>query len=132
MKTYRSILSMGFCLLVLLSSSSFMIGFHLCGGDVQNVTLFSKATACPMEKQLPPCHRQEKSCCDDEIVIHEAQDFKNSITEFSFHPELISEVASPILVSQIISETAGQNNFTHYHPPLRATDLTVSHQVFRI
>ena len=133
MKSYRNILSMGFSLLVLLSSSYYMVGFHLCSGQVQNIAFFSKAESCPLEKQMPPCHRQEKSCCDNEVIVHEAQDFKNSITEFNFHPEFISGLSTrPELLSEIIREDFCSVNFAQYQPPWRTPDLTVSHRIFRI
>jgi hypothetical protein len=130
MKIYRSILSLGFAMLVLISSSSFMVGLHFCGDEI-GLALFSKAE-CGMEMKMPPCHQAANSCCDDEVIIHQGQDFKNTINEFQFQPQLIAELVSPIVISEIISETSSQFEFAVYHPPLRATDLTVSHQTFRI
>lgn len=130
MKLYRSILAIGFMLLTLVSSTNFMVGLHFCGDEV-GVALFAKAE-CGMEMNVPPCHRQERSCCDDELIVHQGQDFKNTINEFQFQPQLIAELISPVVVSEIISEANNQYNPDVYRPPLRATDLTVSHKVFRI
>ena len=130
MKFYRSILSIGFIALVLFSSSNVMVGLHFCGNDV-SVALFEKAQ-CGMEMKAPPCHQQQRSCCDDELVVHQAQDFKDTINEFQFQPQLIAELVPSIEISEIIAEASNRYELSVYHPPLRSADLTVSNQVFRI
>ena len=135
MNKYRSILSLAAVVLVLVSSSSFMVGIHLCGGDVQNVALFTKADVCEMEKQLPPCHKQEpRSCCDDEVIVHEGENFKVSSTEISIASFPVMEMAMPdVIISEIIPASPVKKFRHHnYDPPLRAEDLTVSLQVFLI
>lgn len=124
-----------FVLLVFFSSTSFMVGVHLCGGHVQNVALFTKAAVCEMEKQLPPCHKQEsKSCCDDEKIVHDGQSFKIAATDISFTSVAAVEMALPhVLIAELIpsSITTGIQHH-NYDPPPRAADLTVSLQVFLI
>lgn len=135
MNKYRSILSLAAVMLVLFSSSSFMVGIHLCGGDVQNIALFAKADVCEMEKQLPPCHKQEpKPCCDDEVIIHEGESFKVTSTEISFVSNSAIEMVIPeVLISEVIpSSPVSNSHYCNYDPPLRADDLTVSLQVFLI
>lgn len=130
MKVYRSILAIGFMLLTLVSSTNFMVGLHFCGNEV-GVALFAKAQ-CGMEMNVPLCHRQERSCCDDELIVHQAQDLKNTFNEFQFQPQLIGELVLPIVISEVISKASSQFELAVYHPPLWSTDLTVSNQVFRI
>jgi hypothetical protein len=130
MKLYRTILSLGFFLLTLISSTNFMVGLHFCGDEIA-VAMFTKAE-CGMEANIPPCHRPQHACCDDELIVHEAQDFKNTFNEFQFQPQLIAELVLPTVLSEVITKTSSQFDLSVYHPPLRATDLTVSHQVFRI
>lgn len=126
-------MSLGFAALVFVSGSSFMVGLHFCGGEVQNIALFSKADGCDKEKQLPPCHKHETPpCCQDETVIHEGQDFKNSVTQISFSAPLIAEISAPVLVSEIISSNTSSSNYPYYDPPYRTRDLVVSLQVFLI
>lgn len=135
MNKYRSILSLAAAVLVLFSSSSFMVGIHLCGGDVQNIALFTKADVCEMEKQLSPCHRQEpRSCCDDEVIVHEGENFKVSSTEISVASIPAMEMVIPeVLISEVIPSSPVLNSHSfNYDPPLRAEDLTVSLQVFLI
>ena len=133
MKFCRPILSLGFAALVFVSGSSFMVGLHFCGGKVQNIALFSKADGCDREKQLPPCHKHETPpCCQDETVVHQGQDFKNTITEISFSTPLIAELSAPVLISEIISSNTSSSSYTYYDPPCRTRDLVVSLQVFLI
>jgi hypothetical protein len=135
MKQIRSILSATFIILVLFSSSSFMVGIHLCGGQPQNVALFTKADACEMEKRMPPCHKpQAKPCCEDETILHQGENFNISITEVSIAPYPTLDIALPeVMISEVIpSSPVSRTHFYNYDPPLRTVDLTISHQVFLI
>jgi hypothetical protein len=135
MKQHRSILSATFAFLVLFSSSSFMVGVHLCSGQIQNIALFTKADGCEMEKRMPPCHKHEtKPCCEDETIVHEGQDFKVSVTDITIAaiPAMDMQLP-PVLISEVIP-SAPISRITHYNydPPFRPADLTVSFQVFLI
>jgi hypothetical protein len=134
MTKYRAILTVASALLVLFSSSSFMVGMHLCGGHVQNVALFTKAEGCEMEKKMPPCHKQKEPCCDDETVIHTGEDFNVSKTDISTSPVPLWDATwPPVFVSEIIpSSPISRIQFYKYDPPTRAGDRTVSLQVFLI
>jgi hypothetical protein len=135
MKQYRSILSALFALLVLLASSNFMIGIHLCGGRIQNMALFNKAEGCAMEKKLPPCHRHESApCCQDETIAFEAQDFNSDITPFHVAPIHGMDVDRPlVLLAEVIpSAVIPRLHYPRYEPPLRTNDLTVALRVFLI
>jgi len=135
MKQYRSILSVIFAFLVLFSSSSFMVGVHLCRGHVQDVALFGEATPCVMEKQVSTCHMHEsKPCCEDEAIVHDGQDFQVSSTDITISPIPVFDIELPaILISEIIpSAPVARIHYDVYDPPLWSTDLTVSLQVFLI
>jgi hypothetical protein len=134
MKLFRSISSIALALLVLLSSTSFMVGMHFCGGHVQDVALFTKAKPCMMEMKTPPCHKQAEPCCADETIVHKGQEFKASAAQ----PHLLTptpiDIEQPsVLISVIIpSITISQTEYFNYDPPLRTQDLTVEHHVFLI
>ena len=134
MKTLRSISSVLLALLVLVSSTSFMIGVHFCKDEVKNIALFSKADSCVKEKSVPPCHRHKTPCCADETIIHEGQDFKASIEHVQIIvPAPLDMEHPPLLISEIIPATPfARTHFYNYDPPLRSWDLTVEHQVFLI
>lgn len=135
MKTFRTISAILLAILVLVSSTSFVVGLHICMGEVQNVALFGKADSCEKEKALPPCHKHMKpECCQDETYIHEGDDFKASIE----HIHVIAPVAidieqSVVPIAEVIpAAEISRTQYTDYDPPLRSADLTVEHQVFLI
>ncbi|MBA4058250.1 MAG: hypothetical protein C0490_26270 [Marivirga sp.] len=135
MKLFRTISIIAFCLLVVFSSSSFMIGIHICSGNIQDVALFTKAQSCANEKKMPPCHKQEsKPCCEDESVIHEGQDVKSDISKLQLAPVPVVDIDKPlVLIAEVIpSASLAKTKYYNYDPPLRSTDLTVSFQVFLI
>lgn len=135
MKNLRIIASLALALLVFMSSTSFMVGMHFCSGEIKHVALFTKAEGCEKEKELPPCHRhQTSSCCDDETVIHEGEDFNATSTQVSIPLVSFVAIATPTI---ILSEIIPANYFAkvkhfNYDTPLRACDLTVAHRVFLI
>lgn len=134
MKTLRTISSLLLALLVLASSTSFVVGVHLCGGRVDNVAFLEKALPCPMEQQLPPCHHAKSSCCDDALIIHDAQELKNDITHFDFTAHTVPLVIQyPIIIAEIIPATANATtSFRLYDPPPLHDNRPATLQVFRI
>ena len=135
MKDYRSILSVAFAALVLFSSSSFMVGIHLCAGHVQDIALFTHAEDCGMEASIPVCHRPaSKPCCENEEIIHQGDDFKAAANGLLLPQIHAIDLQLPhILLSEIIpSLQHTTTQFYNYDPPLRQAELTVSLQVFLI
>ena len=135
MKVFRTISIIALCLLVVFSSSSFMIGIHLCGGNIQDVALFTEAKRCFNEKKLPPCHKKEsKPCCEDESVIHEAQDIKGDVSKIQLSPVPVLDIDQPmVVISEVIPTSSfSRTKYYNYDPPLRWADITVKHQVFLI
>ena len=133
MNLLRSIVSIGFAFLVLVSSTQFMVGIHRCGDQVRHVALFDKAEACDMERQLPPCHRiAATSCCQDVTVIHEDEDFSvewNSIEWSVLSADAVTTTS--LIVSEIVPSSVSPDPL-NYSPPLRSVDHTVALQVFLI
>ena len=121
-------------ILLLVSSTSFMVGMHVCMGEVQSIALFSKADSCARERDLPPCHRHMTApCCDDETVVHQADDFKVTATHKHVVPFPLDIRPSLVLLSEIIpSSPLSYPHYVGYDPPVRACDLTIEHQVFLI
>ena len=135
MKYCRSIVSVVFAILVLFSSSSFIVGIHLCCGRVQDVALFTAAEDCGMGKTMPPCHRPEsKPCCKNEAIVHSGDDFKASVKGVMLPPVPVMDMELPhVLIAELIpSLQLTPAEFYNYDPPLRQADLTVSLQVFLI
>ena len=135
MKVIHSISAVLLALLVLVSSTSFMVGFHICMGEVQNVALFTKADGCEKEQSLPPCHRHLKApCCEDATYVHDGDDFKASIDHYqAVAPAQINIEHPMVLISEVIPDSPiSRTRYYKYDPPLRSCDLTVVHQVFLI
>jgi hypothetical protein len=135
MKAIRSISAIMLACLVLVSSTSFMMGMHLCMGEVQNIAFFSKADGCKEEERLPPCHKHTTApCCDDETVVHQGNDFKASAATFHVPvPGAVDAAELHILISEIIpAAPLSRVKYFNYDPPLRSCDRTVEHRVFLI
>jgi hypothetical protein len=135
MKAIRSISAVLLAILVLISSTSFLVGMHICMGEVQNIALFGKADSCQKEKALPACRKHTKpACCKDEVVYHEASAFKGSVEHIHVAAPAPIDIEQPVvLISEIIpASPIAQFKYHNYDPPLRSCDLTVDHQVFLI
>lgn len=135
MKAVQTISAVALAFLVLVSSTSFTVGMHVCMDEIQDIALFSKAAACEKELSPPPCdHHAKASCCEDETFVHEADDFKASAA----HYDVVVFTAMPmeqalVLISELIpAAPLASVKYYHYSPPLRSSDLTVQHQVFLI
>ena len=119
-------------LLVLVSSSSFMVNMHFCGGHVQSVSLIEEAAPCPMEVQLPTCHSKmavkKSGCCEDKHVAFEGKDFNTQIQDFSLLAwQVINPVALLPVIMEVIqtSEALAYSNHIPYKPPIVERDIPV-------
>jgi len=133
MKVLRSISAFLLALLVLVSSTSFVVGVHICMGKVQEVAFLSKADGCQMAK-LPACHRTSHPCCQDEVVVHKADDIKGSVVDFALQcPTPIDLAQASFIISEIIpTKQATSAAYHSYDPPLPSTDITVEYRVLLI
>jgi len=132
MKLIHTIGSLFLALLVMVASSNFFIGMHVCGGEVNAIALLDDADGCG-HANLPPCHQKMmKGCCTDQQIEHAAQELKQDVNSISF-PVLaaVSVVHTPVVLSDLMPSAI--KPFTgEYHPPARAVDFTVLHEVFLI
>lgn len=139
MKIVKPIVSTFLALLVLVSSSSFMVNLHYCGGHVQSISLIEDADACPMEVLLPPCHKKmeikKSGCCEDKHVAFEGKDFSAKVQDFSLlNWQAINWVATlPVIMEVIqVDEAIAFSNHTPYKPPIVERDIPVLKQSFLI
>lgn len=135
MKVLRSISVLVLAVITLMSSTSFMVGVHYCGGHVQSIALFDKAEPCAMEKILPPCHQQMKSeCCKDAAVVHDGDEFSHSKTAIDVAPAFVMEMAAPVIILDEVvkADALSSLSFYNYDPPLPAPDLNIALRVFLI
>lgn len=134
MNTFRAISAILLTALLLVSSTRIVVGVHLCGGEVQDFALFSKGETCEEEEKIPPCHRPAVAdCCDNEIMVHEANEFKSASFDASLQPVDVELLSSAVVVAEIIPGfSVPQGKYVLYDPPLRSCDLTVQHCVYLI
>jgi hypothetical protein len=125
-------------MLVLVSSTSFTVNMHVCGGHVASVALVQKATSCPMEV-MPPCHgiqKEKKSngCCEDKSVAFEGKDFSSKVEHLSLELQSALWIAELPYVVSIAPSTSIQAHpsFTLYKPPLLSQDISVLVHSFQI
>jgi len=139
MKVIHSILTVSLALLVLVSSTSFSVNMHVCGGHVSSVALVQKAAPCLMEI-IPPCHggihleKKSNGCCEDKSVVFEGKDFNSKVEHISFELQTASWIAElPYIVSVSPSSSIqAYSSFTLYKPPLLSQDISVLVHSFQI
>jgi hypothetical protein len=75
-----------------------------------------------------------KSCCDDEVVFHEASTFKGSVEQIQLDAPAAFDLSLPaVLISELIpAASLAREEYHHYDPPLRSVDLSLAHRVFLI
>ena len=135
MKVFKAISVFSLVLLVLVSSSNFMIGIHFCSGDIQNIGFLTKADVCEKEQKQPPCHQHLTApCCDDETIVHESDELKASPSYTQIASAPVMEIAElEVLISEIIpSEPFSRSPYHLYDPPLPTQEITIANQVFLI
>ena len=139
MKLLKSILSCSLAFIVLVSSSSFVVNMHFCGGHVQSVSLIEEAAPCPMEVQLPPCHKKmaikKSGCCEDTHVAFEGKDFNAKLHDFSMLAwHAMNSVANLPLIMEVVqvNEALAYSSHIPYKPPIVERDIPVLIQSFLI
>ena len=134
MKAFRAISSLLLAILVLMSSTSFLVGMHFCGGEVRSVSLFVPADQCPgHQAPAPACHKHMSDCCKDEVVLHNGEDFKHSVSNPETTASLTLEVSTPpVVVSETIPSFSYVRTFSTYYPPTHSTDTSLDIRVLRI
>lgn len=134
MKALRTISLMCLAMLVLVSSSSFVVNVHFCGKSLESVSLFSHVGGCESKTVMPPCHKPAKhSCCDDQTIVHESQDLKVASAQIHLSADFgVAPEQSQVFISEVIPSGLSHEDFRHYDPPLPPPDLTISLRVFLI
>ena len=139
MKYLKTITSVILAVLVLVSSSSFTVNMHLCGGSLQSVSLIEEAAPCPMEVQLPPCHKgiakQKSDCCQDSHFAFEGKDFSYSFHDLNNVVSLNSDysIVLPYIMDIVETELViAASDYLTYTPPIFERDIPLLIQSFLI
>lgn len=122
---------------VLLSTMSFTVSEHYCGGNLVASAIFSKIAVCGMDMQkkvpLKDSYDNDNNCCKDVVKHFECQNELNtnfSTLNFEQQQFVASFVYSYInLFEGFNKNTIPSNN---YSPPMADKDINVLYRVFRI
>lgn len=122
-------------LLVLLSTFSFNVDKHYCGGSLVNVSYLGKVDNCN-ELAGDTCitSLQEDSCCKDEIDQIQGQD---NIDKMSLEKISFDKTALPIafhIYYECLFQYVEKQTISHkyYLPPDLIIDIQLLHEVFII
>ena len=123
-KFLHKILSFSLAFIVLLSSFSFTINKHVCGGKITNITLFASADTCDME--IDTCNKnkeetsiQKEPCCKDISQIIQGKDNNQQAQQFNLNIQQIQFIQA-FVYSFIVKfqKTTNISTNVHYSPPL--------------
>jgi hypothetical protein len=133
-KAAKPILASFFALLVLAGSSSFSIGIHLCGDDLKAISLLSKSEGCAHSAKVPPCHQASAgNCCSDELVVHEASQFKAEVTQLALaDANFIVSFAPPVALLDVHPSPKVYSTLSFRSPPTAFPERNVLFRVFLI
>jgi hypothetical protein len=138
MKAIRPTLCLFLAVLVLVSSTSFMVGMHKCNGEIKNITFLTHAEGCGHQEKMPPCHKaKQQSCCENGDILHEATDFSSQFSnvELQVFAAGFQLAITDVVISIIIPDPASvffATKFFHYYIPIPLEDRPVSNRVLLI
>ncbi|MGV6845530.1 MAG: HYC_CC_PP family protein [Lutibacter sp.] len=135
-EVFKKIAAVLMALVVVLSTMSFTVSQHYCGGELVDSAVFSKAESCEMDQTVSiqkECSIQKKNCCDDVIKrIKGKKIVKNNEVSF-FNQNLIFATTFNVTYNNLFKGISRQIiPFKNYSPPLLVCDIQVTHQVFLI
>lgn len=137
MKAIRPILCLFLAVLVLVSSTSFMVGMHLCNGEIKNIAFLTHADGCGHQDKMPPCHKEkQQSCCENGEILHEAADFssQHANVELQSLSAGFQLSITDVVISIIIPDPGiiSAFKFYDYDIPIRLEDRPVANRVLLI
>ncbi|MFD2247753.1 HYC_CC_PP family protein [Pontibacter ruber] len=140
MKLIRQLILLVLTFVVLVSSTGMVVGMHICGGELQDLTFFGTKADCPMEQQkekLPACHKvpakDKADCCDDHTLVFEHADATSDSKALLLTKALDHKfvAAFKVVILQLFApEEAVESTYASYSPPSIARDIPVLVQSF--
>jgi hypothetical protein len=142
LKKFRTIQTGILAALVLMSSISHSVSFHLCGGEVQSMAIFGHAQPC--EEHTRGCDHDSatsnhesvghKACCEDATVVVDSEKYSTKVSE-TVTVKSLSD-ALPMIVGPVENlkpfVALAHVRFFNYRPPLIERDITILVQTFLI
>jgi hypothetical protein len=126
-QVFHKIMSFLMAFVVLLSTMSFTINMHYCGGTLVDTAIFQKAKTCGMEMQKPStkgCAITKKNCCSDKQMFVDGQDkLQQSAYKIPFEQQVF--IASFVYTYCNLFEGFDKEttSFQEYKPPLVVRQL---------
>nr|WP_262911085.1 hypothetical protein [Tenacibaculum ovolyticum] len=126
-QVFHKIISISMAFVVLLSTMSFTIDMHYCGGSLVDTAIFQKAKTCGMEmqkSQTKDCSITKKNCCNDkQTVINGQNELKLSFDVLSFEQQqfLASFIYTYINLFECVDENI--SSYRDYSPPLVVREI---------
>lgn len=118
----RKITAFFMAFVVLISTMSFAVNLHFCGGNLVETALFSKAEGCGMEMQNPStdgCSITKANCCNDEqLVINGQDELKLRIDTLSFENQVFLASYIYTYINGFEALDKNLSSFKTYKPPL--------------
>lgn len=134
--TFHNIVSVLMALLVLLSTSSFTVDRHFCGGLLMDVAVFSEARSCVMgihEHSNKGTSAEKDHCCRNEKILVEGQDeLKNSALSLDIEQQVFLGIFVNSYVALFKGIPRQVPAYTSYSPPLLIHNIYLRDQVFLI
>ena len=122
-QVFHKTTSMLMAFVVLLSTMSFTVDMHYCGGTLVDTSVFSKAHSCGMEMQktdsTSDCSITKKNCCNDEQLVVDGQDeLQLSVEKITFEQQVF--IVSFVYTYSNLFESIDNNvsSYEAYKPPL--------------
>ena len=129
----HKILAILMAFVVLISTTSFAVTKHFCGGTLVDIAFFDEVSTCGMENQktssnsISGCSIVKKDCCNDVQLLIDGQDeLQLQVDKISFEQQVF--IASFIYTHINLFEGLENNvsSYEEYKPPL------VIRQIFKI
>lgn len=134
--SFGQIVSGLMALLVLLSTSSFTVDKHFCGGLLMDVAVFSEAKSCLMgihDHSEMGTSIEKDHCCRNMKVLVEGQDeLKNSFLSLDLEQQVFLDACMYSYVALFKGISREVPAYKHYSPPLLIHNIYLRDQVFLI
>lgn len=133
---FHNIVSVLMALIVLLSTSSFTVDKHFCGGLLMDVAVFSEAKSCVMgihDHSDMGTSIEKDSCCSNEKILVEGQDeLKNSFLSLDLEQQMFLGAFVNSYVALFTGIPPKVPAYKRYSPPLLIHNIYLRDQVFLI
>ena len=136
-KVFHKVLAVSMAFVVMFTTMSFTMDMHYCGASLVDLSFYSSADSCGMEKEQPvqDCETKitSKSCCTEHQLVKEAnQDLKISFDKLTFeqHTFVATFLYSYINLFEGFDENI--QSFKDYSPPFLKRDVQVLYELYLI